>query len=252
MIVKDKVVILTGASSGIGNAAALGFAKEGAKVYAVARRKERLENLAKEAEGLEGEIIATAGDVADEDRMKEIVQEVIDENGRIDVLVNNAGVLDDYQAPHNVKDETWDRVLNINVTSVMKLIRLVIPHMREQKSGVIVNTASVGGLNGVRGGFAYVASKHAIVGMTKHVGYVYADEGIRCVGVAPGAIGTEIGDTVKDPDMFTLEKFMPAQKIFPVMGEPENIGDVMVFLASDYAKFINGTTVVADGGWTAI
>lgn len=251
MKLKDKVTILTGASSGIGYATALAYAKEGATVYAVARRAEKLKQLEEEGKDNEGKIIALSGDVSKEEDCKRVVNEVFEKEGRIDILINNAGIIDDYKSPVSITDEIWDAVMTTNVKSIMLLSREVLPHMREVKQGVILNTTSVGGFNGMRGGLAYVASKHAVVGMTKHIGYSYAKEGIRCVAVAPGAIGTEIGGTVKDPDQHTLAMLMAGQKMFPVMAEPEQIASVFVFLGSEDASFINGTTVIADGGWTA-
>lgn len=251
MRLKDKIVILTGASSGIGNATALRFAEEGAKVVVVARRAERLEKLVEKSKGLNGEIYPVPGDVSVDEDIKRVVEETLNKYGRIDVLVNNAGILDNYLSADNMEDEVWYKVLDVNLTGPMKMIREVIPHMIEQGSGNIINTASVGGLFGGRGGMAYVASKHGLIGMTKHIGYMFHDKGIRCNAVAPGSIKTEIGGTVQNPNQFVLDKLMKGVNIFPVMGEAEEIANVMLFLASDESSFINGATIVADGGWTA-
>ena len=251
MGLEKKVVLLTGASSGIGYAIGKLFAEKGAVVYAMARRAEKLEDLKKDAEGLSGEIIPVQGDVSSDDDIKNAVDTAIKGHGRIDVLINNAGVLDDYKSLANLTDEIWERVMNINVTGVMKASRAVIPHMLEQKSGVILNTASVGGLYGMRGGLAYVASKHAVVGITKNIGYTYHTDGIRCVAVAPGGVETEIGNKVGEPDMKTLEPLMASAKAFPKIGKPLELAHVYAFLASDEASFVNGTVVVVDGGWTA-
>lgn len=247
----DKVVILVGASSGIGKAAALSMAKAGAKVYGVARRAGLLEELEKETADFAGSFIAAAGDATEAALRKTVVERVLAENGRIDVLINNAGILDNYLSAENIDDDTWQRMLDVNLTPVMAWTREVLPHMRKAQKGVILNTASVGGLHGARGGVAYVATKHAIIGMTKHVGYLYGLEGIRCVAVAPGSISTDISQQAKNPDMFTLDKLMAGFKMFPKFGSAEEIAEVMTFLVSDQASFINGTTVVIDGGWTA-
>ncbi len=169
MRVKDKVVILTGASSGIGEAAALKLAEEGAKVVAIARRFERLEDLAKRAGELEGEIYPLAGDMAKDEDIKNAVKTTIDKYGRVDVVINNAGVLDGFLSADNMEDEVWDRVMSVNLTGPMKLIREAMAHMKEQKSGNIINISSVGGLLGAKGGLAYVTSKHGIIGATKHL-----------------------------------------------------------------------------------
>lgn len=251
MHLENKIVLLTGASSGIGYAIGKEFAAHGATVIAMARRADRLEKLKEETSTGKGKVVPMQGDVGLQEDIDRVVESTLKEFGHIDILINNAGVLDDYQAAENVKDEVWNRVLNINVTGIMKMTRAVLPGMVERKAGVILNTTSVGGLNGMRGGLAYVASKHAVVGMTKNIGYTYANDGIRCVGVAPGSVGTEIGDTVKEPDMKTLNILMGGFQLFPKAGTPEELAKVFAFLASDDASFINGTTVVVDGGWTA-
>jgi len=251
MRLKDKVVILTGASSGMGRAGALRFAEEGAKVVAVARRKERLEELVEASKNLSGQIYAIPGDVSKDEAINRIVKETIDKFGRIDVLVNNAGILDDYFSADNMTDEIWNKVLDVNLTGPMKLIRSVIKYMIEQGSGNIINIASIGGLYGARGGMAYVTSKHGMLGMTKHIGYMFQDKGIRCNAIAPGSVKTEIGDTVGNPNKAVLDKLMTGLQILPIAGEAEDIANIMVFLASDESKFINGATIVADGGWTA-
>lgn len=248
---EEKVVLLTGASSGIGYAIGKAFAAEGAKVYAMARRIEKLEDLKEDAKDLQGEIIPVAGDVVNEEDIDVAVEKALSEQGKIDILINNAGVLDDYKSAENITDEIWDKVMDINVGGVMRMCRKVLPSMVEKKAGVIINTASVGGLNGMRGGLAYVASKHAVIGMTKNIGYSYAEDGIRCVAVAPGSVSTEIGNTVREPDEKMLNKLMAGVQIFPIFGEPQQLAEVYLFLASDAASFVNGTTIVADGGWTA-
>ena len=251
MKLKDKVVILTGASSGIGEATALRFSEEGAKVVIVARSEDKLNKIVDRASEFPGEVIAIAGDVSKQEDVEKLVNKTIDTYGRIDVLVNNAGVLDNYLSADNMSDEVWDRVFDINVTGPMRLIREVLKHMVKENKGNIINTASVGGLYGGRGGMAYVASKHALVGMTKHIGFMFQDKGIRCNAVAPGSIATEIGHKVKEPNMDVLNKLMKGFELYPETGEPQEIANVMLFLASDDSSFVNGTTIVADGGWTA-
>lgn len=250
MRLKDKVVILTGASSGIGEAAALRMAEEGAKVVVIARRFERLEKLAERAADFEGEIYPLAGDMSKDEDIKNTVEKTVEKYGRVDVVVNNAGVLDKFLSADNMEDEVWDFVMTVNVTGPMKLIREAMPYMKEQKSGNIINISSVGGLFGAKGGLAYVTSKHAIIGMTKHIAAIFGDQGIRCNAIAPGTIETEIGGTVTEPNMMVLDKVMKTAEVYPVVGEPDDIGNLILFLASDESKFINGATIVSDGGWT--
>ena len=250
MRVKDKVIILTGASSGIGEAAALTLAREGAKVVVVARRVERLEALKEKATELQGEIYPVAGDMSKDEDIKNAVKSTVDKYGRVDILINNAGILDRFLSADNVEDEIWDNVLAVNLTGPMKLIREAMVYMKKQESGNIINIASVGGLFGAKGGLAYVTSKHGIIGMTKHIAAIFGEEGIRCNAIAPGSIKTEIGNTVENPNMQVYNKVMKSASVLPVLGEPEDIANAILFLASDESKFINGATIVSDGGWT--
>lgn len=250
MRLKDKVIILTGASSGIGETTALRLAEEGAKVVAIARRFEKLKLLEEKANNLPGQIYPLAGDMTKDEDIKNTVKTTIEKYGKIDVLINNAGVLDRFLSADNMEDEVWDKVMSVNLTGPMKLIREAIPHMRQEKSGNIINISSVGGLFGAKGGLAYVTSKHGIIGMTKHIGAIFAEEGIRCNAIAPGSIKTEIGSTVENPNMAVLDKVMKSTEVFPQAGEPEDIANIILFLSSDESKFINGATIVADGGWT--
>lgn len=250
MRVKDKIVILTGASSGIGEATALRLAQEGAKVVAIARRFERLKVLEEKASNLNGEIYPLAGDVSKDEDIKNAVRVTMEKYGKIDVLINNAGILDRFLSADNMEDEVWNQVMTVNLTGPMKLIREAMPHMLEQKSGNIINVSSVGGLFGAKGGLAYVTSKHGILGMTKHIGAIFADKGIRCNAVAPGSIKTEIGQKVENPNMAVLNKVLKSAEVFPMTGESIDIANVILFLASDESIFINGATIVSDGGWT--
>ncbi|HZK09576.1 MAG TPA: SDR family NAD(P)-dependent oxidoreductase [Clostridia bacterium] len=251
MRLENKIVVLTGASSGIGYSVAKQFAREGATVIAMARRANKLEELKESTLDLAGKVIPMQGDVVSQEDVDRVVKSTLEEFGRIDVLINNAGIIDNYQSAGSVEDETWQKVIDVNVTGIMRMTRAVIPSMVENKSGVILNTTSVGGFNGMRGGLAYVATKHAVVGMSKNIGYTYQQDGIRCVAIAPGTYDTEIGTHATAPDMKTLNHLMAGFKLFPHSGNPDDLAHLYVFLASDEAKFINGTLVVSDGGWTA-
>ncbi|MDO5717444.1 MAG: SDR family oxidoreductase [Tissierellia bacterium] len=253
MRLKDKVVVLTGASSGIGKEVTLLFAKEGANIVAAARRLEKLNDLVEIDKRKEyaGEIYPVETDVTKDEDIEQLIDMTIEKYGRIDVLINNAGVLDNYQSVEHVDDDTWYNIFDVNVHGLMKLTRKAIPFMRKNKSGVIINTASVGGLHGMRGGLGYVATKHAVVGMSKNIAYMYANEGIRCNVVAPGNIATDISKKIKEPDMETLDKLMAGYKLFPVAGDPKDLAKTYLYLASDDSTFVNGAVIVVDGGWTA-
>jgi NAD(P)-dependent dehydrogenase (short-subunit alcohol dehydrogenase family) len=251
MRLKDKVAIVTGASSGIGKEIALCFAREGATVIAVARRAERLDEIVAKCTSFSGGVIAAQGDVADEAAMDALVDKTLSEQGRIDVLVNNAGVMDDMAPIGETTDETWDKVMRVNLNAPFHLIRKVLPGMSHRRSGAIVNIASLGGVMGVRAGAAYTASKFGLVGLTKNTGFMYAKQGVRCNAICPGAIETEISDAAGNPNEFGLSRLMTGIGANPRLGAPEEIAQVALFLASDDASFVNGAVYVADGGWSA-
>lgn len=250
MKLKDKVVIITGASSGIGREAALLFAKEGASVIATARRAERLQELVQASKDFEGTIMPLAGDVSKEEDLDKIIDVTMENFGRIDVLVNNAGILDDFTPISNLSDELWDNVIKVNLTSPMSLCRKAVQIMLEQKSGNIINVSSVGGIYGSRAGAAYTASKHGLVGLSKNIGYMYANDGIRCNVVCPGGVDTEITENLH-ADEFGVGRVMAGANNSPRSGSSEEIANTLLFLASDDSSLVNGATIVADAGWTA-
>lgn len=250
---EDKVAIITGATAGMGKAMAELFSKEGASVVLFARREERLQNLVAEIEDAGGKAVYYAGDISKQEDIDALVDLAINEYGKIDIAINNAGIMDNFKTIVNVDDETWDRVFNVNVSGPMKLYRAVIPKMIENGGGSLVTVASVGGLYGKISGTAYTASKHAVIGMSKSTAWLYAKQGIRCNVIAPGGVNTEIGATM-DPTKLDMEGY-GANAAFiemnPKIGEAEEIAELALFLASDEASLVNGAVVTADGGWTA-
>lgn len=250
MRLDEKIVLVTGASSGIGKEIALLFAKEGARVVAVARRINKLEELVNSTIGYNGIIIPFEGDVSKQEDMDKLVDYIIKNFGRIDILVNNAGNLDNFTPVHDLSDELWENILDINLTAPMKLARKIIPFMIQAESGNIVNVASIGGLNGARGGAAYTASKFGLVGLSKNIGFMYANKGIRCNVICPGGVDTEITSNQK-PNTFGVERIMSGTGNNIRSGSPEEIANIALFLASDESSLINGATIVADAGWTA-
>lgn len=250
MRLEGKVVLLTGASSGMGREMALLFAKEGAKVVAVARRMNRLEDLAKEAADTAGELIPLEGDVSKDEDIDHMVDFTLEKYGKLDILVNNAGILDDFVPVGELTDELWNKVININLTSPMKLARKVLPIMEKQECGNIINVSSVGGLHGSRAGGAYTASKFGLTGLTKNIAYMYAEKGIRCNAICPGGVDTEISNNLR-PSEFGLERVMKGTANNPRSGSGLELAYIALFLASDESSFVNGDTIVADAGWTA-
>ncbi|MFT3982602.1 MAG: SDR family oxidoreductase [Lachnospiraceae bacterium] len=253
MRLKGKVAIVTGSSSGMGRDIALMYAKEGAKVLAVARRAERLSTLVEEAKSFEGEIVAYPANLSDSESVESMVDEAISVFGKLDILVNNAGIMDDMSGVGNASDEMYDKVFNVNVKAPMIAMRKAVNHFETVGGGVIINVASIGGLKGGAAGAIYTASKHALVGLTKNTGYMYALKNIRCNAICPGAIATEIGttETMQHLDPAGAARCGLGMGLNPGTGSGNDIASLAVFLASEESSFINGQSIAIDGGWTA-
>lgn len=250
MRLENKVVLLTGASAGIGRDMAVLFAKEGAKVVAVARREERLKEIAEQSKDLAGEILACKADISKQEDIDKMVDFTMEKFGRIDVLVNNAGVMDNFEPVTEITDENWDKIISINLTGPMKTLRKVIPIMVKQEKGSIVNISSLGGLFGARAGASYTSSKFALTGLTKNTAYMYMEKGIRCNSIHPGGVDTEIQNNLK-PSEFGIDRVMKGIANNIRSGSGEEIANIALFLASDESSFVNGATITADAGWTA-
>ena len=250
MKLKDKIVVVTGASSGMGKAITRLFLNEGAIVAGVDIREDRLEGLKTEFEVGES-LLTYVGDVSKRDQVDQILGDIIEKKGRLDILVNNAGIMDEMMPIGEVSDELWNRVIGVNLNGPMYLSRKAVNQMIVQGGGNIINIASVGGLFGSRAGVAYTASKFALVGMTKNIGYMYAGLGIRCNAIAPGGVNTDIGAGIKAPSPLGLDRAMSGFGMNPRTGEPEEIAKIALFLASDDSSMINGAVITADTGWTA-
>ncbi|WP_028609092.1 SDR family oxidoreductase [Paenibacillus harenae] len=251
MRLSGKVAVVTGAASGMGKAIAELFAAEGAKVVVSDLRIETAQSVVTEIEARGGTAIAVAANVAKEEDVQQLIDSAVLQFGTLDILINNAGIMDNFVPAADLTDELWDRVFAVNTSGPMRTTRKALPIFTEKKSGVIVNIASAGGLHGSRAGAAYTASKHAVVGFTKNVGFQYASLGIRCNAIAPGGVSTNISTSITAPNPFGMERAMIGMPLNPRTGEPEEIAKVALFLASDDASFVNGTVVTADAGWTA-
>lgn len=240
-----KTVIVTGAGSGIGRATASRIAREGGRVIAVDISHERLDEF--RASLSQSAIELVAGDITNDETVSHIVQVAGD---HIDGLANVAGIMDNMTPVHEVSDEVWNRVMNVNVVGTMKLMRAVVPKMLEQKAGAIVNITSEAGLRGSAAGAAYTASKHAVIGLTKSSAFAYTGTGIRVNAVAPGGVATNI-EAKFDSPMF-LDRFGVGSTIMPAPTTADQLAASITFLLSDDGTNVNGAILPSDGGWSAV
>ncbi len=247
----NKVVVVTGAASGMGRAIAILFANEGAKVVVSDLKKEAAQVVVDEIKAQGKDAYALAANVSKQQDIDQLIDQTIDHYDTVDVLVNNAGIMDNFLPAHELDDETWYRVFSVNTDGVMRGMRKVLPLFLDKGKGVILNIGSAASVFGTRAGFAYTASKHAVAGMTKNAGHMYAKKGIRVNAILPGGVETNIGLTMSNPSEFGAEKAMAGSVTNPRSGKPEEIAHLALFLCSDEASFVNGETILADGGWGA-
>ncbi|TMS00613.1 SDR family NAD(P)-dependent oxidoreductase [Nonomuraea basaltis] len=243
----NRISLVTGAGSGIGRAMAIAFAKAGGRVVVCDVDPDSAERTAAD---LGDSAIAVAADISDEASVARLVETAISTYGRIDVLCNNAGIMDTMALPADTTVEMWERVLRINLTGTFLVTHAVLPHMLRQGSGAIVNTASEAGIRGGAAGVAYTASKHGVVGLTRSVAWAYAKDGIRCNAILPGPTMTNIA-TNATFDQTGAARLGPVLALGERLAQPEQMADAALFLASDAASFINGAIVPVDGGWSA-
>ncbi len=250
---ENKVSVITGAGSGMGKEIALLFAAEGSKVIATDIDQKRLDALKIEIKEKGGEVTTLISNIAKEEDIENMISVAVSTYGTLDILVNNAGIMDHFASVAELENAMWEKVMKVNVDGPFKAMRSALKIFLKKGNGVIVNIASIGGLNGARAGAAYTASKHAVIGLTKNTGYMYSKSGIRCNAIAPGAVNTNIGDTIDFSKITPLvnERIMPGMALNPRTGEPSEIAKVALFLASDDSSFVNASVITVDGGWSA-
>jgi NAD(P)-dependent dehydrogenase (short-subunit alcohol dehydrogenase family) len=253
MRLQGKSVVITGAASGIGRATAIRFAAEGAKVVIGDRHAARLKEVVATISASGGWVVSEIGDISRKETAEALVDLAIATHGRIDVLVNSAGIMDHFHGVGEVSDEMWRSVFAVNVDAPMVTSRRAMSHMLKQGSGSIVNICSMSGYSGASAGVAYTASKHAVLGLTRATAWRYAREGIRCNAICPGAVSTNIEESMPK-DKVDPQGFERSSGFFMLTAaflEPTEIASLALFLASDESRFVNGTAIGADAGMSA-
>jgi NAD(P)-dependent dehydrogenase (short-subunit alcohol dehydrogenase family) len=247
---QDKVAIVTGATSGIGRAAAIAYAKEGAKVVVAGRRAKEGEETVRllQAEGGEGIFVMT--DVSKAVQVKELVERTLQKFGRLDIAFNNAGI-EQVPLPFlEQEEETFDQVVNNNAKGVWLSMKYEVPAMLKTGGGSIVNTASVLGVLGIPGNEIYSASKHAIIGLTKSVAVEFGKQGIRVNAILPGVVDTDMYQRFAG-DKPEFREQMEAMHPIGRIGKPEEMAEAAIWLSSSKASFVTGHSLMVDGGYTA-
>jgi NAD(P)-dependent dehydrogenase (short-subunit alcohol dehydrogenase family) len=254
---KDKIAIVTGGAHGIGEAAVLAFAREGYRVALADLDSAAAEQVKARSHSRAGEVIVVTADISRSDGARDVVQKTVAAFGGVDVLFNNAGIQppDSYKRAEDLDEAMWDRIMDVNAKSCFLLAKFAVPEMRKRGGGVIINNASVQGLQSQTLVPAYAASKGAVLSLTRNLALDYAEDNIRVVAICPGSVDTPMlraSAALASPDdpEGTLSAWGRKHPIGRI-ARPEEIAEVVVFLASDKASFVTGEYLCVDGGLMA-
>jgi NAD(P)-dependent dehydrogenase (short-subunit alcohol dehydrogenase family) len=247
---EGKIGIVTGAGSGIGRACAIALAREGARVALIGRRRDRIDEVARE---IGDHAFSLAGDLCNHEDIRRILEQTVSQLGGLNFLLNNAGVLHTGNA-EQISEEQWDQTFNVNVRAVWLLSRAALPHMRNAGCGSIINIASTLGIVGARNRAAYAPSKGAVVLLTKSMAVDHGHENIRVNAICPSFVESELTAAVlakaDDPDIVRRER--TAAHPIGRLGQPEDIAGLAVYLASDESSWMTGAILPVDGGYLAV
>lgn len=245
---RGKVVIVTGAGSGIGRATVNRLAGEGARVIGCDVDDKGLHvtagQLAKDS--LSADLL-----VADVTKQADVEAVIAEAGNRVDLLANVAGIMDHFLPLGEIDDDTWFRVMGVNIDGVMRMTRAVLPLMQQQESGAIVTVASEASLRGGSAGVAYTCSKHAVIGLVQHVAYFYGPLGIRSNAVLPGPVATGIGSSAEPRSEWAMKRAMQSLAVMGPVAQPVSIATAISWLGCEEAANVNGAILSADGGWSA-
>ncbi|SHN25131.1 SDR family oxidoreductase [Chitinophaga sp. CF418] len=249
-IFNGQVALVTGGSFGIGRATAIAFAKRGASVVIADLIEDAEQVTMKEIAAMGGKAIFVPCDVSKAADIATLIDKTFSTYGRLDFAFNNAGIEGISAATHECTQENWEKVLAVNLTGVWLCMKHELSHMQRRGKGAIVNCASVAGLIGFPNLGAYVASKHAVIGLTKTAALENAKQGIRINAVCPGVIRTPMVDRITGRDKVAEQRFIEMEPVGR-FGEPEEVAEAVVWLCSDAASFVTGHSLTVDGGWLA-
>jgi 3-oxoacyl-[acyl-carrier protein] reductase len=249
MKLKGRIALVTGAGSGMGKAISLLFAEQGAKIVAVDVNELAGMETVQTINANGGQGLFLYADLSKSTDIYQMANEALSTYGKIDIICNCAGILDDYKSATQTDEELWDKILNVNLKAPYLISKLVIPKMIDEGKGNIINIASISAMVAGGGGISYTASKHGLIGLTKQLAYDYGSKGIRANAISPGAIETGMTkDIFSNPDLPVMElvNSLPAGR----HAQAYEVANLALFLASDDSDFIHGANFVIDGGWT--
>lgn len=251
MRLASKVAIITGAGSGIGEVTAKFFAREGASVVLVGRNLDKLNRVASEIKASGKNAVAVRGDISNEGEVQAVAEQAIREFDKIDILINNAGTINDPVQFHEMPDKVWHEIIDTNLIGTFRMTRAVLPSMIERNSGSIVNIASISGMKATERVplSVYSTTKAGIIMFTKSIAVEYAPYKIRCNCVCPGTVRSPFLQPYLDDEK--ARKVMSATQPLGRIGEPEDVAHAVLYLASDEASWVTGAVLVIDGGSTA-